>query len=328
MGKNILEVKNLKIHFYTEEGTVKAVNGLDFSLSENETLAIVGESGCGKSVTALGVLGIIPQPPGKILDGEILFKGKDLLKKSQREMRRIRGNEISMIFQEPLTSLNPVFTVGKQVMESFRIHQGLSKSEAREKTIEMIELVGIPSPEKVIDDYPHQLSGGMRQRIMIASALACNPEILIADEPTTALDVTIQAQIMSLLNQIKEGSNTSIILITHDFGVVAQIAHNVMVMYAGEMVEYGDVHSIFKNPLHPYTEGLLQSIPVIGKEREKLFSIEGTVPSIKNYPIGCPFFERCNKAMPKCKDIHPEITMMEKNRKVRCFLYQEVDNND
>ena len=296
----LLEVKNLKTYFYTEEGVTPAVDGLSFTLKDGETLAIVGESGCGKSVTSLSVLRIFPSPPGKIMGGDILYKGESLLKKSEKEMRKIRGNEISMIFQEPLTSLNPVFTVGQQICESLIMHQGMNKKQAREKGVEMLKKVGIPSPEKVIDDYPHQLSGGMRQRVMIAMALACNPSILIADEPTTALDVTIQAQILQLLSNLKKELNTAIILITHDLGIVAQIAQNVMVMYAGQAVEYADVRTLFKNTLHPYTLGLLKSIPVIGDEKESLFSIKGSIPSAKDYPKGCRFCPRCEHATEKC----------------------------
>lgn len=262
----LLQVHNLKTYFYTEDGVMPSVDGVDFDLHEGETLAIVGESGCGKSVTSLSIMGLVQCPPGKIEAGEILYHGKDLLKISKKEMRSIRGNEISMIFQEPMTSLNPVFTVGRQIMESFIIHQKLNKKEARTKAIEMIRMVGIPDPEKVVDKYPHELSGGMRQRIMIAMALACKPRILIADEPTTALDVTIQAQIMQLLKDLKEKTGTSIIIITHDLGVVAQIAQTAMVMYAGQVVEYAPARSIYKDPLHPYTRGLLKSIPKLNED--------------------------------------------------------------
>ena len=319
--ETVLQVKNLKTYFYTEEGMVPAVDGLDFELGKGETLAIVGESGCGKSVTSLSVLRIVPTPPGKILDGEILYKGEDLLKKSEREMRAIRGTEISMIFQEPLTSLNPVFTIGKQITDILRMHQGMNKKQAYEKAVEMLAKVRIPSPEKVVNDYPHQLSGGMRQRVMIAMALACNPGILIADEPTTALDVTIQAQIMHLLCDLKKDRDTSIILITHDLGVVAQIAENVMVMYAGQAVEYADVKSIFKEPLHPYTKGLLKSLPVLGEEKDELYSIKGNIPSPKDYPQGCRFSPRCDQACEKCRKEPPPLTVLPDGRKVRCWNY-------
>lgn len=320
--ESLLEVRNLKVYFYTEEGVVPAVDGLDFSLRKGETLAIVGESGCGKSVTSLSILRIVPSPPGRILDGKILYKGEDLLKKDENAMRKIRGGDISMIFQEPLTSLNPVFTIGHQIGDILRLHQHLSRAEARRRTIAMLEKVRIPSPEKVVDEYPHQLSGGMRQRAMIAMALACDPEILIADEPTTALDVTIQAQIMHLLRDLKEGRDTSIILITHDMGVVAQLAQRVMVMYAGQAVEYGDVHAVFKEPLHPYTVGLLRSIPVVGRAEERLYSIKGSIPSPKDYPAGCRFSPRCSKACARCAAERPPLFTVGDGRKVRCWLYE------
>ena len=323
MEKELLKIKNLHVHFFLDEGEVPAVDGLNLTLHENETLAIVGESGCGKSVTSLSVLRIVPSPPGKVLDGEIIYKGRDLLKLSEREMQSIRGNEISMIFQEPLTSLNPVFSIGHQIMESLRRHQGMSKEQAEAKAIEMLGLVGIHSPDKMIKNYPHQLSGGMRQRAMIAMALACNPTILIADEPTTALDVTIQAQILRLLSEIKRNLNTSIILITHDLGIVAQIAQRVMVMYAGQAVEYADVNSIFKEPLHPYTMGLLKSIPVIGDERDELYNIKGMLPTPKDYPRGCRFAPRCECAMERCMNDFPPMFEHRDGRKVRCWKYEK-----
>jgi len=318
----VLQVTGLKTYFYTEEGLVPAVDGLDFQLHKGETLAIVGESGCGKSVTSLSILRIVPSPPGKILDGQILYKGEDLLQKSEKEMRSIRGNEISMIFQEPLTSLNPVFTISQQISDILMQHQGMTKAQAHEKAIEMLRKVRIPSPEKVVNDYPHQLSGGMRQRVMIAMALACNPGILIADEPTTALDVTIQAQIMHLLGELKEGQDTSIILITHDLGVVAQIAQNVMVMYAGQAVEYADVRSVFKDPLHPYTVGLLKSLPVLGEEKDSLYSIQGNIPSPKDYPAGCRFSPRCEKVCERCRKEPPPLFQLADGRRVRCWNYE------
>lgn len=317
----ILEVKNLKTYFYTEEGVVPAVDGLDFKLNKGETLAIVGESGCGKSVTSLSVLQIVPMPPGKIVDGEILYKGEDLLKRPEKKMRSIRGNEISMIFQEPLTSLNPVFTIGKQITDILKMHQAMTKTNAKKKAIEMLQKVRIPSPEKVIENYPHQLSGGMRQRVMIAMALACSPSILIADEPTTALDVTIQAQIMQLLSVLKKEQDTSIILITHDLGVVAQIAQSVMVMYAGQAVEYADVKNMFQQPLHPYTKGLLKSIPVLGAEQDSLYSIKGNIPTPKDYPKGCRFSPRCSEAYGKCMKEPPPLITLADGRKVRCWKY-------
>ncbi len=321
MSEPLLSVKNLKTYFYTEEGVMPSVDGIDFDLAAGETLAIVGESGCGKSVTSLSIMRLVQTPPGKIVDGEILYNGEDLLKKSQKEMRAIRGNEISMIFQEPMTSLNPVFTVGSQIMDAYRIHQGLSKKEARERTIEMIRMVGIPSPEKVVDVYPHELSGGMRQRIMIAMALACRPKILIADEPTTALDVTIQAQIMHLLGEMKEKTGTSIILITHDLGVVAQIAQNVLVMYAGQVVEYAPVRDVYKDPLHPYTVGLLKSVPKLHQQTDSLYNIRGMVPSPKDYPAGCRFCPRCEDVCEKCEKEQPPLFQLPDGRKVRCWKY-------
>jgi len=326
-GAPLLEIKNLRTYFYTEEGTVKAVDGLDLTLHEGETLAVVGESGCGKSVTSLSILGLVVTPPGKIEEGEILFHGEDLLRKSEKEMRKIRGNEISMIFQEPLTSLNPVFTVGRQIMETLTLHRGMDKRAAHAEAVRLLAQVGIPNPEKAVNDYPHQLSGGMRQRVMIAMALSCEPRILIADEPTTALDVTIQAQILRLLADMKRQTRTSIILITHDLGIVAQVAENVVVMYAGQAVEYGDVNAIFADPLHPYTEGLLKSIPKIGEKRERLYSIEGMVPSQKNYPKGCRFAPRCEYATQKCHERKPELMTRQDGRRVRCWRYEEVDSH-
>ena len=323
MADYMLQVKGLKTYYYTEEGVVPAVDGLDFEVAQGETFAIVGESGCGKSVTSLSILGLIPNPPGKIIAGEILYNGEDLLKKTEKQMRAIRGNEISMIFQEPMTSLNPVFTVGRQISESFKYHQHLGKKEARDRAIEMLRLVGIPSPDKVVDDYPHQLSGGMRQRVMIAMALACNPRVLIADEPTTALDVTIQAQIMRLLKQLKEKMGTSIILITHDLGVVAQIAQRVMVMYCGEAVECCAAREIYKNPLHPYTSGLLVSVPKLtDDDMAELPAIPGMVPSPSELPKGCRFAPRCGKCGPRCLQEKPELVELEDGHKVRCFLYE------
>jgi oligopeptide/dipeptide ABC transporter ATP-binding protein len=290
----VLEVKGLKTYFYTEDGVAAAVDGIDFSISQGKTLGIVGESGCGKSVTSLSIMRLVAEPEGKIVGGEIIFKGEDLLKKSEKEMRSIRGNEISMIFQEPMTSLNPVFTVGDQISEAIKLHQGLSNDEAAKKSIDMLKLVGIPMPEKRVNEFPHQLSGGMRQRVMIAMALACNPALLIADEPTTALDVTIQAQILELMKSLKERTGAAIMLITHDLGVVAEVADDIMVMYAGKVVEYGDVRSIFNNPMHPYTQGLLCSIPDISREVEKLDTIEGLVPSLYDMPRGAGLTQDVN----------------------------------
>ena len=325
MAEQILRVENLETTFYTDEGVVPAVEDLSFTLDAGETLAIVGESGCGKTVTSLSILRLISWPPGKITNGHIYYKDTDLLTISEKEMRSIRGNDISMIFQEPMTSLNPVFTIGHQIMESLQFHQNMSKEQARQRAIEMLSLVGIHTPEKCINDYPHQLSGGMRQRVMIAMALACNPRILIADEPTTALDVTIQAQILRLMNDLKEKTNTSIILITHDLGIVAQIAQRVMVMYAGESVETADVKSVFKNPLHPYTIGLLESLPKINRDQEKLYNIRGTVPSPKDYPAGCRFSPRCDHCQDKCRNEKPPLIDLEDGRQVRCWLYVEEE---
>ena len=322
MTERILNVENLETTFFTDEGRVPAVDGVSFHLDRGETLAIVGESGCGKTVTSLSILRLIPNPPGRITGGHIHYNDVDLLAIDEKAMRNIRGNDISMIFQEPMTSLNPVFTIGRQIMESLVYHQSMTKAAARERAIEMIQLVGIPSPERCMANYPHQLSGGMRQRIMIAMALACKPKILIADEPTTALDVTIQAQILRLMIDLKERTNTAIILITHDLGIVAQIADRVIVMYAGEAVESADVRSIFKDPLHPYTGGLLDSLPKINEEQDKLYTIVGSVPSPRNYPVGCRFAPRCEKAVDRCHTDKPGLVRMG-GREVRCWLYSD-----
>ncbi|NLV92339.1 MAG: ABC transporter ATP-binding protein [Firmicutes bacterium] len=326
MAERLLEVRNLKTYFYTEDGVVPAVDGVDFSLDKGTTLGIVGESGSGKSVTSLSVMGLIPNPPGKIEAGEIIFEGEDLLKKSEAEMRKIRGNDISMIFQEPMTSLNPVFTIGDQIIEAIVLHQGLSKSAAREQAIEMLRLVGIPSPEQRVDEYPHQLSGGMRQRVMIAMALSCNPKLLIADEPTTALDVTIQAQILDLMRKLKDELGTSIMLITHDLGVVAELCDEVAVMYAGKIVERGDVNTIFSNPTHPYTLGLLGSIPKLNEERERLQAIPGVVPNPAFMPEGCRFHPRCKYATEECKLAMPELVDVGGDHQVACVRYKEIES--
>ncbi|MBU3155951.1 ABC transporter ATP-binding protein [Clostridium estertheticum] len=318
----LLEVKNLKTQFRVKGGLVNAVDGVDFEVDKGEILAIVGESGSGKSVTSLSILSLIPNPPGEIIGGEILFKGEDLLKKSNKEMRNIRGNEIAMIFQEPMTSLNPVFTVGKQIAETITRHKKLKKKDAMAEAVKMLELVGIPTPEKRINDYPHQLSGGMRQRVMIAIALSCNPELLIADEPTTALDVTIQAQILELIVKLKDKFGTAILLITHDLGVVAETADKVVVMYCGKIVESATSLQLFEKPLHPYTEGLLLSIPKVDEKVDQLFMIPGMVPNPLHMPKGCSFSDRCNKCMDICKVKQPELVEYE-GRKVRCFLYSD-----
>lgn len=326
MEEKILEVKNLKTYFYTEEGIVHSVDGLSYELKEKETLAIVGESGCGKSVSSLSVMRIIQSPPGKIEPGsQILFDGKDLLSLSEKEMQAIRGNEISMIFQEPMTSLNPVFTVGQQIHQILHFHQKISKAQARKHAVDMLRLVGIPSPELVVNQYPHQLSGGMRQRVMIAMALSCNPRILIADEPTTALDVTIQAQILRLMADLKEKFHTAIILITHDMGVVAEMADNVLVMYAGQAIEYAPVEAIFAEPRHPYTQGLLKSIPKLHEDVDRLYAIKGSVPSAVHFPEGCRFAPRCEKCMAVCHEKAPELYETGDGRKVRCHLYAGRD---
>jgi peptide/nickel transport system ATP-binding protein len=322
--QTILEIKDLKTYFFTYEGVAKAVDGVSWQLAKGEPLGVVGESGCGKSVTALSVLRLIPVPPGRVVGGEILFKGRNLLGLSEDEMRKIRGNRISMIFQEPMTSLNPVFTVGNQIQETLKLHQGLSKKEALEKSIEMLKLVNIPSPERAVERYPHELSGGMRQRVMIAMALACNPEILIADEPTTALDVTIQAQILDLMNKLKEELGMAIILITHNLGVVAETAKRVIVMYAGKIVEEAETKTLFGNPQHPYTMGLLKSIPILGDKirrgKVRLNEIPGVVPSLYELPSGCKFSTRCPFVMDICKEKEPELKEIEKSHFSSCWL--------
>lgn len=319
----LLHVEDLKTYFYTDEGVVPGVDGVSFEVRKGETLAIVGESGCGKSATALSILRIVQSPPGRIIGGRILFGDVDLLQLSEKKMRDIRGNEISMIFQEPMTSLNPVFTVGEQISQPLRHHQKLDRKQAREKAIEMIRLVGIADPERVIDQYPHQCSGGMRQRIMIAMALACRPQILIADEPTTALDVTIQAQILHLMMEMKDEMEASIVLITHDLGVVAETSDNVMVMYAGQAVEYATCDQLFEKPMHPYTVGLLNSIPKLNEEVEKLYTIRGSVPNATQFPSGCRFAERCDHCTQRCIDQPPPLYDLGDGRRVRCFLYDE-----
>jgi len=307
VSKRILEVKNLKTAFHLEKGTLVAVDDVSFTLDEGETLGIVGESGCGKSVTALSIMQLLPIPPAEILAGEIIYNGKNLLDFTPEQMRKIRGNEISMIFQEPMTSLNPVFTVGNQIIEAIVLHQDLSKTDARNKAIEMLRLVGISSPENRVDDYPHQLSGGMRQRVMIAMALSCEPKILIADEPTTALDVTIQAQIMTLIRNLQEKLGMGLILITHDLGVVAESCNEVLVMYAAKAIEKANVRELFANPQHPYTRGLLASLPNIDgkKERKRLKTIPGMVPSLLDLPNGCRFQDRCENRIDDCAKEEP-----------------------
>jgi len=322
LTKNLVEVKDLKTYFYTEDGVVPAVDGVSLHVKRGETLGIVGESGCGKSVTSLSIMRLIPDPPGKIIDGTVLFEGDNLLTKSDSEMRKIRGNDISMIFQEPMTSLNPVYTVGDQIAEAIILHQGLSKRQAMEKAVDMLKLVGIPAPEQRVREYPHQLSGGMRQRVMIAMALSCNPKLLIADEPTTALDVTIQAQILELMKGLKQELDTAIMLITHDLGVIAEMAERVVVMYCGKIVEEADVFDLFANPMHPYTEGLLNSIPKLTTKKARLHVIEGVVPNPLNMPGGCRFHPRCPYAMDMCKEQQPELELVN-GHQVACWLRGE-----
>lgn len=321
--EKLLEVKNLRTYFHTEDGVVPAVDGVSFYIKPGETLGVVGESGCGKSVTSLSILRLIPNVSGKTMEGsEILFEGKNLLSLTEKEMRGVRGNDISMIFQEPMTSLNPVMKIGKQIGEVLKLHQGKSKEEAKGIAIEMLTLVGIPRPEKIVEEYPHSLSGGMRQRVMIAMALACNPKLLIADEPTTALDVTIQAQILNLMRKLKTEFNASVMLITHNLGVVAETCQRVIIMYAGKVVEEGSVYDIFEDAKHPYTQGLLKSIPRLDSNHELLDSIPGSVPNPLNMPKGCRFEPRCVKAMAICKEKQPELTILGEERTVRCFLYE------
>ncbi len=329
MNDWLLQVKNLKTYFYTDDGIVKAVDGLDYSIKKGETLGMVGESGCGKSVSAFSVLKLIPEPPGKIVSGEILFQGQNLLKKTPEEMRKIRGCKISMIFQEPMTSLNPLFTIGDQITEGIMLHQKLDKQKASKKTIEMLKMVSIPSSESRVNEYPHQLSGGQRQRAMIAMALSCNPDLLIADEPTTALDVTIQAQILELIKKLKNEINMSVLMITHDLGIIAEVSDNVIVVYAGKAVEYADVKTIFKNPLHPYTIALQKSIPrLTDKPGKKLQVIHGGIPDPLTLPTGCKFHPRCRFAINLCKNEEPELEKIQNNHIVRCWMYNKNKERD
>ncbi|MGH1276698.1 ABC transporter ATP-binding protein [Bacillus cereus] len=322
MSKAVVELKDLQTHFQTEEGTVKAVNHVSFSVREGETVCVVGESGCGKSVTALSIMGLIAES-GSVVGGDILYEGKSLLGMKEKELRSLRGNDIAMIFQEPMTSLNPVFTVGEQIVETLREHELLSKNEAYKKAIELIRKVGIARADEIVHSYPHELSGGMLQRIMIAVALSCNPKLLIADEPTTALDVTIQAQILDLLRQVKEEFKTSILLITHDLGVVAEMADYVVVMYGGKVIEEAPVLEIFQNPKHPYTKGLLKSKPVMGKRIDKLYSIPGQVPNLVGLGEFCYFSGRCEHCMEICEKETPNLNVNDENHKVACWLYEE-----
>jgi peptide/nickel transport system ATP-binding protein len=319
----LLKVEDLQTTFYTDESTIRAVDGVSFDVKPGEVVGLVGESGCGKSVVSLSIMRLIYYPPGKIEGGKILFEGKDLLKLDEKAMRRIRGNEIAMIFQEPMTSFNPVYKIGDQVSEAIRLHQGLDKDAAWNEAAKMLELVGIPRPHEIINEYPHQLSGGMRQRAMIAMALSCNPKLLIADEPTTALDVTIQAQILELMKDIKDKINTAIIFITHDLGVIAEMAQHVVVMYAGKIVEDAEVNALFSEPLHPYTAGLIRSKPKLEEEKELLEFIPGTVPNPMEMPIGCAFNPRCPEVMDICCREMPDLIEVKPKHLVRCWLYQK-----
>ena len=323
---NALEIENLHTYFFSDVGTVRAVDGVSFDVPIGKTVGVVGESGCGKSVTSLSIMQLLQRPQGQIVDGEIrlnLGNGKcyDITKTPTERMQNLRGNYMSMIFQEPMTSLNPVFTIGRQIMESLLFHGEKDKKRARERAIEMLRLVGIPDPEKSMERYPHQISGGMRQRVMIAMALSCQPNILIADEPTTALDVTIQAQILRLIGDLRKKLGTAIILITHDLGIVAQTAENVLVMYGGQAVEYSDVKSIYKQPLHPYTVGLLKSIPKLHDQQKRLYNIKGSIPSPKEFPEGCRFSPRCEECMEICRTKKPELVSLPDGRRVRCWKY-------
>ena len=332
--RTILEIDDLHTHFFTREGIVRAVDGVSYALHRGKTLGVVGESGCGKSVTALSILRLVANPPGRIVGGAIRFEGQDLLTFSEEKMERIRGNDISMIFQEPMTSLNPVFTVGHQISEAVILHQKLSKQDALDKAVEMLRLVHISEPERRVHEYPHQLSGGMRQRVMIAMALSCNPKILIADEPTTALDVTIQAQILDLMQELREKLGTAIILITHDMGVIAENAERVVVMYAGKKVEEADADALFSRPCHPYTEGLLGSIPRLDRvaasatNRSRLNEIEGVVPSLYNLPQGCTFADRCDYVSDQCREAFPPLEEKHPGHWAACWHSDRVYGED
>lgn len=324
-NNKLIELRDLKTYFYTEDGVVKAVDGVSFSIERQKTLGVVGESGCGKSVTALSIMGLIPMPPGKILGGSIIYhrNGQEIeltrLDPKGKQYREIRGNEIAMIFQEPMTSLNPVYTIGNQIMEAIILHQKVGKREARERAIEMLKAVGIPSPEQRIDEYPHQLSGGMRQRAMIAMALSCNPHLLIADEPTTALDVTIQAQILDLMRKLQSEFHMALMMITHNLGVIAEMADDVVIMYMGKVVEEAPVKDIYHNPTHPYTIGLMESIPALTRKKERLKPIKGMVPDPYNLPKGCPFEPRCPEAMEICREQMPELKEVRPKHRVACW---------
>ncbi|WP_373454619.1 ABC transporter ATP-binding protein [Heyndrickxia sporothermodurans] len=322
MENPVLEVKALRTTFITDDGTIPVVNDIDFQVQSQEILGIVGESGCGKSVTSLSIMGLIPTANGKV-EGEILFNEENIAKATEKRMRSIRGNDIAMIFQEPMTSLNPVFTIGEQLIEAVQIHRKWPKKKAKEHAVQMLKKVGLPRAEQLINEYPHQLSGGMRQRVMIAMALACEPMLLIADEPTTALDVTIQAQILDLMKKLNKETNTAIIMITHDLGVVAEMCQRVIVMYSGKIVEEADVRTIFKEPKHPYTVGLIQSVPDMRVKKEQLYSIPGNVPKPGSIEVGCHFAPRCPHAHARCYDETPNLKVLDNGQKVRCWLYEE-----
>ncbi|MGE3166393.1 MAG: ABC transporter ATP-binding protein [Planctomycetota bacterium] len=323
--ENILEIEDLRTYFYTDDGIVKAVDGVNYAIRRGETLGVVGESGCGKSVTSMSVLRLIPSPPGRIAGGQIRFKGRDLTRVSERAMRKIRGKEISVIFQEPMTSLNPVYRIGDQIGEALVLHERMSRSQARKRTIELLDLVGIPGAAARVDEYPHQMSGGMKQRVMIAMALACNPSLLIADEPTTALDVTIQAQILDLLRKLQKELGMAILLITHDLGVIAEMAHHVAVMYAGKVVEYAPVDELFLRPKHPYTVGLFRSLPRVGREQEKLDVIPGNVPNPLEFPQGCKFWPRCAHAVDRCREVEPKLEVVGDDHTAACLRIGEIE---
>ena len=325
MAENVLEINDLATYFYTEAGVVKAVDGVTYHLEQGEILGIVGESGCGKSVSALSVMRLVPYPPGRIIRGEVVFEGEDLMKLDDAEMRNIRGNRIAMVFQEPMTSLNPVLTIGRQLTESLEVHQGMSKAQANERATELLDMVGIPDAERRLRDWPHQFSGGMRQRVMIAMALSCNPSLIIADEPTTALDVTIQAQILELMRDLAQQFNTSLIIITHNLGVVARYAQRVIVMYAGKIIETGNSEEIYHNPKHPYTLGLLASVPRLDEQmRTKLDPIEGLPPDLVDMPEGCSFAPRCKFAIDRCTQETPPLEMVVDGHDSACWRAHEL----
>jgi oligopeptide transport system ATP-binding protein len=328
-GQPLLEVKNLKTQFFTQDGVVKAVDDVSFYVMPGETLGVVGESGSGKSMTGLSIMRLIPNPPGKIVNGEIVFNGRDVLKMSEDQVRSIRGNDIAMIFQDPMTSLNPVLTINRQISEALQLHMGMNKGQARNRAVELLQMVGIPNAEERVDQYPHQFSGGMRQRVMIAMALSCNPKLLIADEPTTALDVTIQAQILDLMRQLQAETGTGVLMITHSMGVVAGMADRVQVMYAGHIVETAETEEIFGNPRHPYTVGLMQSIPRLDSQRrEKLRPIRGLPPDLIDLPDMCPFTPRCNYAREKCEQKNPPLLEVKPGHYAACWFWEEVSKDD